>query len=639
MSTIGRLKSFGPTKPSELPFLLPSGWDDLTAIVTDFKKLLPGGQRVVIRGISAKTPSTHATRFKAVRMSGAIADSNGKHLVISAFGNTRDLQLALEPGLRVTLTGKLEMYNHTLQLTSPEIVEEKWCGRWRPKYPGKPGYLKASTVRDTVAKHLVDQIPQAAKTLRNRICLDETRLLNVLESPAPTLEGLLQLAHLPAQEKQGIKAHQTLQRLGAYFMLSSAQNSNSHCMALLRLPPDRLIHRLKYVPWPLTDEQLQATQEIVQDMDQATPMSRMLLGDVGTGKTIVYALACACVADSGGHVAVILPSATLAAQIHQDMSQWFPDLDVVFITANSKQSKETGNNKKGGIHVGTTALLHNNPTLYALVVSDEEQKFGTHQRQALVALGTHSLSATACAIPRSQALAQFGFVNISKLSKAHVDKKIITKLHKQEDRHTVFASIKESVIKGNRVLIVYPKIDGAVDDKQSLTRAQAIWEKTFAGRVRMVHSKLPDEDKRQAIVDVDQGRADILIATTAVEVGVNIRKLNRAVVVDAEKFGLVTLHQIRGRVARQGGTGFFDLLYNQTRTSDVTERLNVLVKHSDGFRIAQEDLRLRGSGNLASSGKEQSGHADSFLFGRAIRHEDLDFVMDNIKMKPKITTA
>ena len=91
MSTIGRLKSFGPTKPSELPFLLPSGWDDLTAIVTDFKKLLPGGQRVVIRGISAKTPSTHATRFKAVRMSGAIADSNGKHLIISAFGNTRDL--------------------------------------------------------------------------------------------------------------------------------------------------------------------------------------------------------------------------------------------------------------------------------------------------------------------------------------------------------------------------------------------------------------------------------------------------------------------------------------------------------------------------------------------------------------------
>ena len=108
-------------------------------------------------------------------------------------------------------------------------------------------------------------------------------------------------------------------------------------------------------------------------------------------------------------------------------------------------------------------------------------------------------------------------------------------------------------------------------------------------------------------------------------------------VIDAEKFGLVTLHQIRGRVARQGGTGFFDFLYNQTKSSDVTERLNVLVKHSDGFTIAKEDLRLRGSGNLASSGKEQSGHADSFLFGRTLRHEDLDFVMDNIKMKPNTT--
>ena len=569
---------------------MPSGWEDLTAVVTDFKNLFPGGQRVVVRGISAKAPSTHATRFKAVRMAGAIADSNGVHLVVSAFGNTRDLQCALEAGSRVTLTGKLELYNNALQLTSPEVVEDKWCGKWRPKYPGKPGYLKASTVRDTIAKHLEEQIPQAAKALRDRISLDETRLLNALESPAPTFEGVLKLAHLPTQEKQGVKAHQTLQRLGAYFMLSSAQSSNINCLPLLRLPPNRLIHRLKYVPWPLTDEQLQATQEIVQDMNQATPMSRVIIGDVGTGKTIVYALACACVADSGGHVAVILPSTTLAAQIHQDISQWFPDLHVPLITANSKQSKETSNNTKGSIHVGTTALLHNNPTLYSLVVSDEEQKFGTLQRQALVALGTHSLNATATCLPRS-----------------------------------------------DRVLIVYPKIDGAAGDKQSLTRAQAIWEKSFAGRVRMVHSKLSDEDKCQAIEDVDQGKADILIATTACEVGINVQKLNRAVVIDTEKFGLVTLHQIRGRVARQGGTGFFDLLYNQTKSSDVTERLNVLVKHSDGFTIAKEDLRLRGSGDLASSGKEQSGHADSFLFGHALRHEDLDFVMDNIKMKPNTT--
>ncbi|MFK5949026.1 MAG: helicase-related protein [Methylococcales bacterium] len=337
MNAIGHLKTFGPTTLSELPFLLPSGWEDLTVVVTDFKKSFPGGQRVVIRGTSAKNPSTFSTRFKAVRMAGAITDSNGIHLAISAFGNTRDLQRALEAGNRVTLTGKLELYNNAIQLTSPEVVEAQWCGKWRPKYPGKPGYLKASTVRDTVAKHLSEQIPLAAQRLRKRISLNETNILKALESPAATLEELLQIAHL-------------LQR-----------------------------------------------------------------------------------------------------------------------------------------------------------------------------------------------------------------------------------------------------------------------EKAFPSRVRMGHSKLDDEDKRQAVEDVDQGRADVLIATTAIEVGVNIRKLNRAVVIDTEKFGLVSLHQIRGRVPRQGGTGYFDLLYNETKTRDVAERLNVLVNHSDGLSIASEDLRLRGSGNLASNGTEPSCHSECFL--------------------------
>ncbi len=146
----------------------------------------------------------------------------------------------------------------------------------------------------------------------------------------------------------------------------------------------------------------------------------------------------------------------------------------------------------------------------------------------------------------------------------------------------------------------------------------------------MVHSRMEDNEKRCAIEALSKGEADILVATTAVEVGVNILRLTQAIVVDAEKFGLVSLHQIRGRVARQGGEGQFDLLFNPTATTNVTERLNVLVEHSSGFEIAKRDLQLRGGGNLATDSNQQSGQSDSFLLGRSISHDDLEYVMATI---------
>ena len=624
----GRLKTFGITKAFHLPLLLPKSWDDLTLIVRDFTALRPGELRICIAGISTADPKTFTTNRKAVRMKGFIRDANGVEISVNAFGNTRELQQALKLGSKVVLQAKVEMFDNRLQLSNPELVDDQWQGQLRPRYTGKPGYLNAATVRDKINEQLIEQIPHTAHYLRDHyLHSDETSLLAAFNSVHTNLEKVLYLAHRPRSVDEGLKAQQLLDRLAAHHMLHQSKIETQNITPLINVPQSRLPKRLLNIPFTLTQEQLMVVNEILSDMNSNKPMQRALLGDVGTGKTCCYALAAACASDSGGHVAIILPSATLARQIFDDFKGWFKDIDIKFISAQSDHSNQTSNSNKGAIHIGTTALLFNNPTIYSLVISDEEHKFGAQQRQHLVASGAHALSATATCVPRTQALVEFGFVNVSTLKKSHVIKNITTRLRTGEEKRDVFNSVKKTVAKGDRVLIIYPKIDGSENERNSVSNAKKLWEKAFPNRVRMVHSRMEDNEKRCAIEALSNGEADILVATTAVEVGVNILRLTQAIVVDAEKFGLVSLHQIRGRVARQGGEGQFDLLFNPTATTNVTERLNVLVEHSSGFEIAKRDLQLRGGGNLATDSNQQSGQSDSFLLGRSISHDDLEYVM------------
>ncbi|MGZ8239467.1 MAG: helicase-related protein [Methylobacter sp.] len=258
----------------------------------------------------------------------------------------------------------------------------------------------------------------------------------------------------------------------------------------------------------------------------------------------------------------------------------------------------------------------------------EEQKFGSSQKNNLAGPTTHILKATATCIPRTAALLEYGGMSVSRLTKAHVTKQIKTRLVTAENRKKLFASIKRNVQNGHQALIIYPLAetqDAALVDKKSAEGAYALWEKHFPGRVRFMHGKLKEQDKLSAIAALRADQADILISTTSVETGIDLPRLRHVVIVHPERLGLNTLHQIRGRVARKGGIGLCDLFLPAAISDDSLKRLDILVRHTDGFEIATENMKLQGFGDLGKSGTAQSGKSLSFLPGHKLEYSDIQW--------------
>lgn len=221
---------------------------------------------------------------------------------------------------------------------------------------------------------------------------------------------------------------------------------------------------------------------------------------------------------------------------------------------------------------------------------------------------------------------RYGALNVSKLEHCHVKKDVHTKVWRHDEKQELFERVKSSIANNSKILVIYPKREGEQDEGKLPSAEQAFnaWNKVFPGKVRLAHGGLDGEENKHAIDDMSDGRAQILISTTVVEVGINIPGLRHAVVVHAERFGLTTLHQIRGRLSRDGGSGLFDLYLPVSVKDGVFKRLSVLEKTSDGFKVSEMDMRLRGFGDLSDSSSKQSGSDDTFLIGRAISIEAMD---------------
>jgi ATP-dependent DNA helicase RecG len=279
------------------------------------------------------------------------------------------------------------------------------------------------------------------------------------------------------------------------------------------------------------------------------------------------------------------------------------------------------------IVIGTTALLHREGVKPRLVIVDEQHKFSREQREQMVGHGVHLLEVSATCIPRSQALVQYGVMSVSRLNGCHVNKTIHTKVWTNNERHGLFNSIKQTVASGHKVLVIYPK-RGEGDDEdgglQSVERAAASWDRVFPNQIRVAHGGRTADENDAAIKDVSAGRACILISTTVIEVGITIPRLRHAIVVHAERFGLTTLHQLRGRLCRDGGTGHFDLYLPSPCKKDVFDRLSILEKTADGFEVAEMDMRLRGFGDLSANSDKQTGDGASFLIGRNVSVDMLE---------------
>lgn len=631
---LGKLSCLGPKQPWQVALLLPSSWKDYRSIHSTYHPLrqLSAGAWIVVRGVVKGEPSTRFNA-KVARTTVRLLGQCGQTIGFTMFGETRHLKPFLKPGRVICVSGKVGAFNGDLWLNEPELVFPQWQGKLCPVYPGKTRLISPPTVRDGVLEHLDEAIPIAARWIVDN-ALASARAIGVkIEPDVDKITHLLRAAHMPGEPSHGEKAQGRLEMLAAIATMGKVHGgrvARGNTATPLNLGGWRRLE--SGVPFPLTGEQRAAVEAIVEDFRSPMPRHHLLSGDVGTGKTVVFGLVAAANAFQGNVTAVMLPNQALAGQAAREMKGMWPTLPLELITGDSR--KGALELPQGGVVVGTTALLtrmdEDMSRRVTLVVVDEQQKFSVAQREQLTKHGAHLLEVTATCIPRTLALARYGAIKVSRLTLPHTPKNIVSRIYHQDQKGDLFKEIRASLARRDQVLIVYPLKDsekGAESNERlAVEQAAGMWELAFPGMVRKIHGAMDDAEKSAALQDLREDRAEILIGTTVVEVGINLPRLRHVVVVDPGRLGLTQLHQIRGRAARNGGEGRFDMYLPTPPAPHTLERLSVLTRTQDGFKVAEDDLRLRGFGDLGEGSAKQTGADETFLFGRPIRVEIMDQV-------------
>ncbi|KRW83728.1 helicase-related protein [Marinobacter sp. P4B1] len=637
---LGKIQQLGPKELWQAPLLLPKSWDDLRFPVEHFGLLRPGTpDPVVVIGVVAFDPDV---RFgKVPRTVITLWDVDKNPIRMSFFGDTRNLGLAR--GQRLGVTGVLTEWSGQLWLNNPSVVEEFWLGRMRPNYPGKPKVIKAETVRSKMLELLPAAIPEAAEKLRESVEAFQPvgTIISALGYQNVDLEKVIRVAHVPKSKEAGEKAQHLLECIAAFHRVSEAS----------RYTPPKRHQRLSVsvndarelaarLPFTLDKEQMAAVLDMVGRLGGNTPMRHMISGDVGSGKTAVFACVAAAAAKAGARVAIMAPMGVLAAQTLERVAQWWPELSTALITGAAPDNEQTKSKiLSASILAGSTALLHRDVGELDLVIVDEQQRFSRSQREGLCRRGDeHLIEATATCIPRSMALMKFGQWSFSRLQGAHVKKNITTEIvaTKQSPalaQKKIMQKIQSTLAAGREVLVIYPLKEESEPDSRtrSVEEAAKKFEKLYPGMVASISGGMTEAEKNEAIEELKSRRKRILVATSVIEVGVDIPGLQRVVVVSPERMGLAALHQIRGRVARAGGQGYMDLYLPDPIADHSKKRLEALVATQDGFELTEIDMEQRGIGDISQESNQQSGSDETLLFGRVVTYEAIKKVEGMIR--------
>ena len=414
------------------------------------------------------------------------------------------------------------------------------------------------------------------------------------------------------------------------------------------------------LPFELTSGQKQAVNEILQDMNSDVPMQRLLQGDVGSGKTVVATIMLLAAVENGYQGALMAPTEILAQQHYNNLVQWLTPLGLsvgLFLGSHGKkvrQKFETDlKNGQMNIAVGTHALIQENVDFNNLgaIVVDEQHRFGVKQRNILKrkSQNPQMLTMTATPIPRTLALTVHGDLDLTVINELPKGRKpiktILTGSHRQ-----VWDLIKQEVESGRQAYIVYPLIDESetLSAKAATIEAEKLQQEIFPQfKIGLLHGKLKNDGKEEVMKDFKDGKYDILVSTTVVEVGVDVPNATVMVIENAERFGLSQLHQLRGRVGRSSLQSYC-VLITSSRSQETRERLGIMTETNDGFVIAEKDLQLRGPGEFL--GTRQSGLPDLIISDivrdakilEIARNEAIDFVknynIDDFPMLKNVTS-
>ena len=620
--TLAALADLGLESVGDVLESLPFRFEDLSEVQA-IGALEPGEDVTVLGTVGAV--DERPTRRRNLRIVRAtIRDGSGTATAV--WFNQRHLARILEPGTLLLVRGAARAgLGGTLEITprAHEIVAtaDEADGDDAAPAPGLVPVYHASarvstrvlrTVADAALRQLDDVLDPLPPALRSRHAL-------------PLRRDAIRAGHRPRRAGDAERARRRLayeELLLLQVALLRLRREIAEAQASEPLPAGPLTEAyLAGLPFPLTGAQRRALDEIGRDLEQPTPMQRLLQGDVGSGKTAVALGALVRALDAGAQAALMAPTETLAVQHLRTADRLLAGLgiEIVLLAADVPARERRARQARIAagepvIAVGTHALLNAEfPRLRALVV-DEQHRFGVEQRGALAAgdVRPHVLHMTATPIPRSLALTLYGDLDVTVIDELPSGRKPVTTAVVPSDRRPDgYRWIVEQVRAGRQAYIVCPLVEGSETVQARAAEEEAA--RLAAGplhdvRVGCLHGRLPPGERLEAMDRFAAGRVDVLVATTVIEVGVDVPNATIMVVEDADRFGLAQLHQLRGRVARGSEQSYCFLYESAEPTPDGRERLRALVAHSSGFDLAEIDLEMRGSGHLL--GRLQSGRSE-----------------------------
>ena len=569
------------------------------------------------RFISAITsaPTEEVALFRATLSSFTMIDRSGNETknphsnmasVILNFSDVRGLQVRLFGvsldemrklrGGNIFIQGLLRMTGKGPLIFNSALSD--FTGRVEPQYSGVPGQVAGEKIQRAIQAALdePDAIEEAAK-----IVASTQPIAELLQAHGITPSQLIRDLHAPSTLAAGNTALAIARKSVVAEVRHAAKNGTEQ-------GPDEparynvdthLIAAVKAQKETLSPDQRKALNAIRLDLNRKSGVRILLNGDVGTGKTLVFLLAIAAVArTSRNPVAVVVPSDLVARQIHDQAQARFPDLKPGLIVSGAAAP-----DTHSKMLIGTQAMF-SSPAIKKLeaLVIDEQHKFSVEQRQMLAHAQTHVIEASATPIPRSLALALFDGWKQIKLINGPVPKQIRSCIATPVNRRGVVGLVRQHLKAGKKIIFLYHRVTGA---GASVKDAGQRLSEHFPGLVSILHGKLKPTDKQKALTAFATGEQPIIVASTAVEVGVDVPDIGLMVVSNADRFGVAQLHQLRGRLARNGGAADFVMMVDKELKGDTRERLQALCCHADGFSLAERDMEIRGFGDVL--GEFQSG--------------------------------
>ena len=615
------LKGVGPTKAKQFANLniftlrdlichFPRGYEDRTKLVTIDK--LEADVPACFRAMVMNTPRTSHIRKGLDITRVQVADHTAR-LNLTFFNQkftTEQLQYGKEYVFYGAVSGDYAGYGMTSPTFEALDAEPVTTRRVLPLYPLTAGLSNASVLK-AVRQALAVCDPPAEilpSWVRSQYgILPAERAYYAIHEPASMAEAEMAKKRLIFEEFFVFSAGLALMR---------AARAEKKTERYVNLNPEPFYNSL---PFTLTGAQKDAIDDILEDFRSGVPMNRLIQGDVGSGKTMVAAAAVYCAVNNRKQAALMAPTEILAEQHYQSLSRLFAPLGIrtALLTGSMtpKQKKTVRDALAAGeidFAVGTHALLTQS-TAFAdlgLVIADEQHRFGVAQRSKLSAKGTdpHLLVMSATPIPRTLALLMYGDLEVSVIDELPPGReKVDTFLVNESYRPRINAFIRKQVAEGHQCFVVCPAVEEnqELDIKSATVWAQTLRQTVFPDlRIALIHGQMKGAEKEQTMAAFARGEADVLVATTVIEVGVDVPNATLMVIEDADRFGLSQLHQLRGRVGR-GGSKSYCILTSRNRNPETRARLKALCQTTDGFKIAEEDLKLRGPGDFF--GSRQSG--------------------------------